>query len=94
MTQTNPRGDCATMMVSVATAAYRREFEHHFFFSTDGTDEWTCFNCENSWDLHTLWFCVLYKKESLRVLKPDFNLRLTCVDNLAKLRSLIFQKIL
>ena len=30
-------------------------------------------------DLHALRFCVLNNFESLRVLKPHFNLRLTCV---------------
>ena len=65
----------STLQVSVQqcwiifeTAAHCRELELNFF-NMQLTEEGTWFLCGNSWDLCTLWFCVLNNFESLTVLK-------------------------
>ena len=63
-------------LISFETVAHRRELELQLF-SKWLRDECTCFVCGNYWDLHILWFCVLNKNESLRVLKPDIHFCLT-----------------
>ena len=58
-------------LISFETAAHCREFELHFFNKClEG--ECACFVCGNSWDLYTLWFSLLNKNQSLKVLKPHF----------------------
>ena len=61
-------------LISFEIASHCREFEN-YVFNKWLTDDCNCFICGNSW----VWFCVLNKNESLRVLMPHFYLRLFCV---------------
>ena len=65
-------------LISFKIAAHCGELELRF--STNDLCKW--FICANSWNLNKLWFFVLNNFESLiRVLKPNFYLRLTYVNS-------------
>ena len=51
-------------------------------------DECTYFICGNTWDLNTLWLCVLNKKNDFK----DFETSFLLTFNLFKLHSLTFSK--